>query len=121
MTNPTVTGDLELLGFSADWLQLKLDAPGSTVEKLEGAKKQIKDRFRKMSLIKHPDVGGNEKEFIEIREAFERLQQLRVQPKQAPVITVTMSNGGVIFNGSDTAAWQSIFQNCTWTVKGENE
>ena len=117
MRAPTLVSDLELLGFSADWLQLKMEALRDTGAKLEGVRKQIRDRFHKLALIKHPDIVGKarEQEFIEIRAAFERLQQLKTVPKQV-VVTLHMQGGRMSFTTSD-----GVFTDCTFTIGGNNE
>ena len=36
---------------------------------------EIKKAYKKMALIYHPDVGGDEKQFLRIRTAYEQLTE----------------------------------------------
>lgn len=37
------------------------------------SKKEIKQQYRKLAQIHHPDTGGNPETFMEIRQAYEQL------------------------------------------------
>jgi hypothetical protein len=88
---PTLSGDLKLLGFTAEWFQSQIKQ-WKTLREGEAGIKQIKEelkkKFRALSKEMHPDVGGDEKKFIAVREAYERLSRMRLIPKQPMTMPV---------------------------------
>lgn len=39
----------------------------------DSSKEDLKKSFRKLAFVYHPDLGGDEKKFIEIKDAYDRL------------------------------------------------
>jgi hypothetical protein len=64
------------------------------------SKAEIKKAYRKMSLIYHPDVGGDEKQFLKIKEAYEILTIDRFDPSKTHCQHVPKSRGFVQFVSS---------------------
>ncbi len=111
---PTIEGDLKMMGLSRQWLEgyLTADTFEAVTKKFDEAKKEIRRRFRKKSLKLHPDAGGDQKEFVKLQQAYDRLMKLRVnrpQPRPSVVITTWTSGGGSWWTSNsftdDTTGW----------------
>lgn len=114
MNRPTLRGDLELLGLSDAWFRETMGNPETLEEtnrNLEEVKRKVKQAFRHRSKALHPDTGGDQAEFVKVREAYERIMNLKVMPRQRPVVTVT-------FTGSMWSSSTNSTTSGTWTTWG---
>ncbi len=112
---PTLTGDLELFGFTQQDLDGRL-ATCPTLEAaqtaLKGLKRDIKKKYRQLVKEHHPDVGGETDQFLEVRDAFERLMNLEIRPQQPVVQVVRIFGSG--FTSTNSTFTSSTINSSWW-------
>jgi hypothetical protein len=54
-------------------------------ERLEIFKKHIRDEFRTLSKVMHPDVGGDHGEFVRLKEAYDNIMNWNILERKRQV------------------------------------
>jgi|GEM_PF-6720256 len=111
------TPDSQVIRRAASTLGLDLAGLEELVRTAEDAHRataelhtRVKRRYRELAKQFHPDMAGDHDRMVAITEAKDILLGVRMILRQAPQVTITVSNPGFTTSNSSFDLWISIMQ-----------